>query len=246
MTSFQKNPDLELDTVMATLPDAPLMIADGPVVLIGNGEVDPQQLLFHQHQKPIIAVDGGANLAHALGLDMEWAIGDFDSAHPNSLQAARHRLQIQDQNSTDLQKALAILSAPLVLAFGFLGKRFDHSLAALHAMAGARPMMRVVMISADDTLVFCRGDFHAVLPPSSRLSVWPLYQHRFTASQGLLYPLDGLALGTGLTLGTSNQVITGDQDISVRIASESGDGYFVLIDGRLADRLLRLSPDDQG
>jgi len=238
MTMLKHHPDLGLDTVRDTLPDEALIHADGPVILIGNGAVDAQQLRRHHGQNPIIAVDGGVNLAHDLGLTPEWAIGDFDSAHPDYLQAARRRLRINDQNSTDFEKALAVLSAPLVLAFGFLGKRFDHSLAALHAMAGARSEMRVVMISPDDALVFCRGDFHAVLPPSVRLSIWPLQRHRFSASQGLLYPLDHLTLGAGLTLGTSNQVKDGDHDTSVSITSDEGDGYFVLIDGEFADRLL--------
>jgi len=238
MTILQHHPDLGLDTVRDTLPDEALIHADGPVILIGNGVVDAQQLRHHHGQYPIIAVDGGANLAQELGLTPAWAIGDFDSANPDALQAARRRLQIKDQKSTDLEKALAALSAPLVLAFGFLGKRFDHSLAALHAMAGARPEMRVVMISPEDALVFCRGDFHAVLPPSIRLSIWPVQRHRFSTSQGLLYPLDHLTLGAGLALGTSNQVIDGDHDISVSITSDEGDGYFVLIDGNLAGRLL--------
>ena len=50
MTMLKHHPDLGLDTVRDTLPDEALIYADGPVILIGNGAVDAQQLRRHHGQ----------------------------------------------------------------------------------------------------------------------------------------------------------------------------------------------------
>ena len=149
----------------------------------------------------------------------------------------RH-LHITDQFSTDFEKLLACVHAPQIFAFGFLGKRMDHSLASLHAMAKARADMAVVLVDHHDAVVFCRQQFNANLPAGTRLSIWPLQRQSFQNSQGLVWPLDDLLIEAGGVLGTSNQVlgppsIDQDSEVTVAITPGQGDGYFVITEGRL-------------
>ena len=233
------------------LPEQPFIRYDNTVVVLGGGDCDAD--LYHalvgyalnggtlDGVYPIVAADSGGDLALSYGKSPDWIIGDLDSASPQAIARAGNILEISDQHSTDFEKVLASVHAPQALAFGFLGHRMDHSLAALHALAGVDPSMAVVLVGSFEAIVFCRGDFTAVLPPLTRFSLWPLRRQSFHRSQGLVWPLDGLSLEAGGTLGTSNQTIAGDHDIEVSIAAAEGQGYFVMIESKLAGRLI--TPD---
>lgn len=239
-----------LPSQLSDLPKSPLIHYDQAVVMLGGGDFDGR--LYHQlaADLPVIAADCGGDHAFAHGVSPEWVIGDMDSISPKARDAASHHLHITDQFSTDFEKLLACVHAPQIFAFGFLGKRMDHSLASLHAMAKARADMAVVLVDHHDAVVFCRQEFTASLPAGARLSIWPLQRQFFQNSQGLVWPLDQLLIEAGGVLGTSNQVldpstdplsapsIDQGSDVTVAITPGEGDGYFVITEGRWAERLL--------
>ena len=75
--------------------------------------------------------------AHAgvFGGDPVAVIGDMDSLSPEAAMAFADRLHpVPEQETTDFDKALTRIEAPLVLALGFAGGRLDHELAALHSL----------------------------------------------------------------------------------------------------------------
>ena len=235
-----------LPSQLSDLPDAPLIHYDQPVVMLGGGDFDDRLYRELAADMPVIAADCGGDHALSQGVDPEWVIGDMDSISPDARHAAMRHLHISDQCSTDFEKLLACVHAPQIFAFGFLGKRMDHSLASLHAMAKARSDRAVVLVDRYDSVVFCRQKFTATLPAGSRLSIWPLQRQSFQNSQGLVWPLDDLTIEAGGVLGTSNQVlapdnassIAPDSDVAVAITPGQGDGYFVITEGHLAERLL--------
>ncbi|MCE2517941.1 MAG: thiamine diphosphokinase [Alphaproteobacteria bacterium] len=211
---------------LAELPPEPLITSDDAVVFVGAGEVDGDQLRHWAAGRRIIALDGGVEHVMAAGLTAAVVVGDMDSittggGGDNLVDIPR--LMITDQFSTDFEKALAAVKAPLILGFGLLGRRFDHSLAALHAMGGGLPKGKVVLISPDDAVIFSRGEITLSLPPGARLSVWPLTRQRFKSSRGLHWPLDGLTLAAGQVIGTSNRVAA-HLDDSKRDGSKRDDG----------------------
>ena len=59
---------------------------------------------------------------------------------------------LAEQDTTDLEKALRHVRAPAIIGFGFLGKRFDHSLAALNVLARYTRQHRVMLVGSDDVL----------------------------------------------------------------------------------------------
>ena len=236
-----------LPSQLSDLPEAPLIHYDQPVVMLGGGDFDDRLYCTLAADLPVIAADCGGDHALAHGVSPEWVIGDMDSISPKARDAAMRHLHISDQFSTDFEKLLACVHAPQIFAFGFLGKRMDHSLASLHAMAKARADMAVVLVDHHDAIVFCRQQFNAYLPAGTRLSIWPLKRQSFQNSQGLVWSLDDLMIEAGGVLGTSNQVLASNNapttsqhaDVTVAITPGEGDGYFVITEGRFAERLLR-------
>jgi len=188
--------------------DKPAQSFDGPVILLGGGELNRE--LFAQtvaQGYPLVAADGGANALTPDDPTPELIIGDLDSLADRAGWEARTKVrEIAEQDSTDFEKCLYATSAPLYLAFGFLGRRFDHSLAALHVLAKFAGTKNVVLIGQED-IVFVPGPtFEAELDVGTRFSVFPLTPVNFAHSDGLAYPLDGLTLAPDTVIGTSNEV----------------------------------------
>ena len=203
-----------------------------PVIALGGSPVDAAMISPLLGRFPLIAADSGADTARAMGVMPDHIIGDFDSISDTAQFPPDRLIHISEQHSTDLEKTLSCLSVPICLGFGFLGRRFDHSLAAMHAIA--RSEAPVILIGQHDALIYCPADFAAPLPSGQRFSVWPLSQHAFKASKGLEWPLDGLSMEAGQLIGTSNRIHSrSDHELTpVHIASAGGKGYFVMIASR--------------
>lgn len=208
---------------------APTLEFDGPVILVGGGDVDRETLdyalgLGH----PAVAVDSGADALHAAGVRPDVIIGDMDSiSDPGGWPEATRMLEITEQDTTDFEKALYTTSASLYLAFGFLGKRLDHSLAALHCLAKFRTRKSIVLVDSVDLMFAPAVPLHIALPPGSRFSINPLAPVTFLSSTGLRYPLDGLTLEAGVAIGASNTV-TGST-VSVDPENAGSADYLVVV-----------------
>ncbi|MCT4333561.1 thiamine diphosphokinase [Paracoccus sp. YLB-12] len=183
----------------------PLVISDRGVTVIGGGAVGPTELALAMAVAPtLVAADGGADRALALGHAPDWVIGDLDSISP----AARRMIppervvHIAEQDSTDFTKCLTRIAAPYVIAVGFAGMRLDHTLAALTTMANvARPP--VILIASDDIVFLAPPRVTLPLMPGTRVSLYPMGPAR-GVSTGLEWPIEGIEFAPGARVGTSN------------------------------------------
>jgi thiamine pyrophosphokinase len=138
------------------------------------------------------------------------------------------------QDDTDFEKSLDLIVAPLIIGIGFLDGRFDHSLAALDALARLPHDRPVLLVGGDDVLLRLCGDFEITLPLASRFSVWPLGTQHFLRSRGLEWPLDDVTMAFGKRTGTSNRV----NGAPVSIGAGVGDGYVVMVPFTAFDAML--------
>ena len=128
----------------------PLVISDRGVTVIGGGAVGPTELALAMAVAPtLVAADGGADRALALGHPPDWVIGDLDSISPSARRMIppERVAHIAEQDSTDFGKCLSRIAAPFVMAVGFTGLRIDHTMAALSLIAQAE------LVEADVKLV---------------------------------------------------------------------------------------------
>ncbi len=176
------------------------------VTLIGGGEVTRETFDFCLSYAPnIVAADSGAAFVLNQGYLPIATIGDLDSL------SIEHRMQlpqssvhyIADQDSTDFEKSLRNITAPFILAAGFLGQRMDHALATLSALMCFNRVPCILVGEMD--VIFALSapvDFH--LPIGTRLSLFPLATVR-GQSRGLRWPIDDLIFSPMGRVGTSNK-----------------------------------------
>jgi len=203
------------------------LLYSSPILLFGAAPIAGSLLscLDHCQNWPVLAADGGLRTALSCGLRPQAVIGDMDSANDlDQLPDDIRQIKLSGQDDIDFEKSLGVISAPLIIGIGFLDGRFDHSLAALDALARLPHDRPVLLVGGDDVLLRLRGDFEMTLPLASRFSVWPLGRQHFLRSHGLEWPLDDVTMALGKRTGTSNRVI----GKPVSITAGAGDGYVVM------------------
>ena len=162
-------------------------------------------------------------------------------ATPARLRAAGVPLHaIAEQDSTDLEKCLCSVEAPLFIGLGFLGGRVDHQLAAMNALAqfpgkrGAAARRRATSASSARP----RWSSRCRRAPGSRSFRWRRLRGR--VSQGLRWPVDGLAFAPDGRIGTSNRALGGP----VRIGFDAAAMLVILPAGRLRAAVAALARPD--
>ncbi|MGR3393876.1 MULTISPECIES: thiamine diphosphokinase [Rhodobacterales] len=180
--------------------------SNGPVLLAGGGDHSPEllQSLLPQCETRI-AADGGAAALLRAGVMPDAVIGDLDSLSKSTrvqIPAARIH-HISEQDSTDFDKCLRHISAPLIYGTGFLGPRVDHQLASLTVLA-RRADRRCILADASDAVALVPPRLELDLAPGSRVSLYPMGAVR-GESEGLRWPLAGLDFAPHLRAGTSNE-----------------------------------------
>ena len=213
------------------------LLFTSPILLFGAAPIAGPLLscLDRCQNWPVVAADGGLGTALSCGLRPQAVIGDMDSANDlDQLPDDIFQIKRSEQDDTDFEKSLDVISAPLIVGIGFLDGRFDHSLAALDALARLPHDRPVLLVGGDDVLLCLRGDFEMTLPLASRFSVWPLGVQHFLHSHGLEWPLDDVTMAFGKRTGTSNRV----NGTPVSITAGVGNGYVAMAPFTAFDAML--------
>ncbi len=178
----------------------------GGVTLIGGGAVTPEDLALALELAPVlVAADGGADAALALGHPPDMAMGDFDSISDEArdLLGPSRLCHVAEQDSTDFGKALSRIEAAFVIAIGFSGRRLDHTLAALNVMI-RHPRPPCVMLAAEDVAFLAPARLSLPLEAGTRVSLFPMGTAA-GESRGLYWPIEGIVFGPDGHIGTSNE-----------------------------------------
>jgi thiamine pyrophosphokinase len=190
-------------------------VSDEIVVVVAGGEAPrPESVLGVPLGAIVVASDGGLDHARALGLDVDVAVGDFDSASREAVRraetaGARIERHPAEKNATDLELALEealALSPRRVLVLAGLGDRLDHLLSALLLLGSERwssveidaeiGPARVHVIREERELAGRPGELVSLLALHGPAEgVW---------TEGLVYELRGETLEPGSSRGVSN------------------------------------------
>ena len=177
------------------------------VTLVGGGEPSAESLEEALKFAPmLIAADGGADRALALGAVPEASIGDLDSVSETAKKRVgpQRVFEVFDQDKTDFEKCLAAIDAPFVIAVGFANKRLDHTLAVMTALV--RDLGPPVVVLGEDDIVFAAPRKLVIdLEVGSRFSLFPMAEIT-GRSQGLEWPIDPHKFSPMGRVGTSNRV----------------------------------------
>ena len=192
-----------------------IVVHDKPVTLIGGAEVSKPVLSRAQSLAPlVVAADGGAKAALVNGVVPRAVIGDFDSLTDDMRdQLPKEALHpIPEQDTTDFDKCLRNIAAPLVVGIGFSGKRLDHQLAAYNTLV-RHPDRPCLLLGVEELVFLCPPSIRLDLKTGCPVSLFPMGAVE-GVSDGLQYPIDGLNFAPDGRVGTSNTAL-GPVDISV-------------------------------
>ncbi|WP_420568045.1 thiamine diphosphokinase [Thalassovita sp.] len=184
----------------------PFFHSERAVTLIGAGTVCADRLALARSLAPVIvSADGGTDAALAHGLMPEAVVGDMDSisAQARAKLPAQRICQISEQDSTDFDKALRNIAAPLVIGVGFEGDRIDHMLACYSVLV-QRHVLPCVLLSGAQIVFHAPPDLALDLAPGTLVSLFPMARVS-GRSTGLKWPVDGLEMAPNGRVGTSNR-----------------------------------------
>lgn len=213
---------------------APILQSEKPVIFVGAGEFTPDRLTEAlTYSGKIVAADGGARHVIGFGRIPDAVIGDFDSfPYEFREKIPDDRLfAISEQETTDFEKCLIRVAAPLILGLGFTGKRLDHGLAVLSAITRHHDR-RCVLLDDREILFHCPGNLVLNLPVGTRFSLFPMRPVR-GQSQGLEWPIDGLDFEPWGRVGTSNRV----SEATVTLAFD-GPGMIAILPRKHLDQVV--------
>lgn len=186
--------------------EAIIVSDDKPVCLVGGAKIEKRSFSADfPFVNSFVGVDGGADHLLLAGLHPAAVIGDLDSISAQArVTFADVVCHISEQETTDFEKALTRVAAPVVLALGFTGGRMDHTLAVLSVMA--RHIDRAVLLIDEDDVSFMANPAGTdlTLPEGARISLMPLADVRVTAT-GLRWPVVDMALAPAVRTSSSNE-----------------------------------------
>ena len=166
----------------------------------------------------VIAADGGLEIAAALGITVDYVVGDMDSVSTATLDEAvaagataeRHPA---DKHATDLELALSravAAGATDIVVVGGYGGRLDHLLGnALLLAAAEMSRTRITWYVGDTAVSVARPGMSVVVHGESGdlVSLLPVAGVAGgIRTSGLRWRLDGETLAPGSTRGISNEL----------------------------------------
>ena len=176
------------------------------VTLIGGARFEKSDLQRAQTLGPrIVAADGGADAALAHGLMPEAVIGDFDSISDQAKATLPDsRLNyIDDQDTTDFDKCMTSIQAPLIIGVGFSGDRQDHQLACYNTLVRC-PGQRCLLLGGTELVFLAPPNVKLDIPESTTVSLFPMGAVE-GVSEGLEWDIGGLNFAPDGRVGTSNR-----------------------------------------
>jgi thiamine pyrophosphokinase len=215
-------------------------LPDLHAILVGDGDVPTRAALdaawpgWDVGARLVVAADGGATKAPAVGLALDLVVGDADSLGPDGLAAVRAagipvELAAVAKDESDLELAVAAAVARgatrLTILGALGGARFDHALA--NAFLLAHPMLAGVAAVLLDATTRVRlldasaapAEVRLAGAPGELVSIFPFGADAAgVTTAGLAYPLLDEPLASGPARGLSN-VRTGRE---ARVALRAG------------------------
>lgn len=177
------------------------------VTLVGGANPRPVDINIALRHAPIlVAADGGADAVLAAGLRPRAVIGDMDSLGDPARAAFADCLHpVPEQDTTDFEKCLIRIAAPLIIAVGFSGGRLDHTLSVLNVLARHRERPVILLGPDDVSFLVPHSHIALTLPVGMRLSLLPLAQARVD-TKGLRWPINDAAMNFVDYISPSNEV----------------------------------------
>jgi len=185
----------------------PIVSSPTPITLIGGADPAPNSVRDAlKWGEMVVCADSGADSALWAELEPAAVIGDMDSISDTARTTYADVCHpIYEQDSTDFDKALRHIAAPLVLGVGFSGARLDHELGSMNVLV-RHPQRRCILIGAETIVLVCPPDLSLDVSKGTAVSLFPMADVR-CQSDGLNWPTGGIEFTPDGRIGTLNTSI---------------------------------------
>lgn len=197
-------------------------INDKMILIITGGHIDEEvlrSLLDKESYSSVIAVDRGLLMADRLNIQPDCIIGDFDSVPEDILSKYKSKEiptetypRMKDKTDTHIALEMAFTHNPSVIDLvGATGSRMDHTIANMDLLLLALNRGIHARIFDSNNKIYLMnksfiinknsqyGDFISLISFS--------FQVKGLSLHGFKYPLNGITLTAGSSLGISNELI---------------------------------------
>jgi thiamine pyrophosphokinase len=193
-------------------------------LILANGK-PPGKRLFERYSSSadlFICADGGANTALRYNCIPHLIVGDFDSVRRKTLRAFNKvKLQkLDDQNSTDLEKALTAAirnKCNKIAVMGATGGRLDHAIGNLSALAKFSLKANIKFVDDTGEFIPVGHKLDIALDIGTNISLLPLSRCSKIVTAGLKWNLKNESLQLGVRESTSNIVVS--SRVNIRVGS---------------------------
>ena len=176
------------------------------ITIVGGAHFSKELLLEALERAPIVyAADGGANLCMKYRCQPKRVIGDLDSISPSvrcEIEPARV-IHVSEQDTTDFEKLLIRVKAPLMLAVGFMGGQIDHQM-TVQTVLTTHAHRKIICVGEHDVMFVSPPEINLALEARTRVSLYPMASVQ-VQSTGLYWATDGLCFAPDGQIGTSNR-----------------------------------------
>lgn len=205
-----------------------------PALIIANGASCSLDLLHNllEWNPLVIVLDSAIDRVLELGIKVDVLIGDFDRNF--DYQAYKQKqypieiIKIEDQNSTDLDKAIHYLIERKIPAANIVwatGRRMDHTFTNITNLIKYEQLIKLVILDDYSKIFLLNKQYTKWYPANTLLSLIPIGTVEGIYSTNLKYPLLDDILTLGFKPGNSNEVLN---DGIVEIKHENG--YLLLME----------------
>ena len=205
-----------------------------PALIIANGEACSPELIndLLEWSPLVIVLDSAVTRVLELGIKIDVLIGDFDRGFDHEsykeLQFPIEVIRMEDQDSTDLDKAISYLierKIPAVNIVWATGRRMDHTITNIMNMVKFHEQIKLVMLDDYSRIFVLNKSYTKWYTSQTIISLIPVGTVSGINSENLKYELCNSTLSLGIHAGNSNEVV---KDGLVKITYE--DGCLLLIE----------------
>ncbi len=210
---------------------APMKIA-----IVANGTLSKTNFIKAELCRAdiIICADGGANKISKLGIVPNYVIGDLDSLSKDFISKLKKKVKVirdSDQDSTDLQKAIALaerLRPNEITILGAIGDNLDHTISNVYCLDMINPKIKARLLDDKNEVFLVKSSIELNGKKGDTVSIIPISEVKELSYHGLKWGVKDKDVSP-TWFGTRNQMVGSKCRISLKkgkvlVIKITGDG----------------------
>lgn len=201
-------------------------IMDKKCVLVCAGQLHKEDiLLIEQYVKEgayLVAVDGGFDYCHRLGLEPELCLGDFDSVsevQKGEFEIVKLPVEKDDTDTLAALKRCIERGYKEFYIFGGCGGRLDHTIANIQCLLFLKRKGSIGYMITGEESIFVLKDEEICFPEETQgvLSLFALSgETKGVSISGMKYNLEDAIITNDFPIGISNEFVGEESRVVVR------------------------------